>query len=102
MLDGTPDLNRDDPYDLAKVAALVRGLCERDGYPTPAWTEGVRAPTEITMFTNTPIDDEWGQHIKQQAPSACYQHGVYYEAALLVPTAEALAVAARRMRLLAP
>ena len=49
MLEGEPDPDSD-PYDLAKVAAIVRGLCERWDHPTPAWIEGVRAPTEILLF----------------------------------------------------
>lgn len=98
MLGGTPDLDGDDPYDLAKVAALVRGLCDRDGYPAPAWIEGLRSPTEVTMFTDTPTDKEWGRYVKGQAPSACHEHGVYYEADLLLPKAEAFARAASRMR----
>ena len=34
-----PDLDSNDPYDLAKVAAVVRGLCERWKHPTPDWIE---------------------------------------------------------------
>lgn len=68
MLEGEPDITGSDPYDLAKVAALVRGLCGRDRHPTSDWIEGVRAPTEILMFLDVPIDNEWRQGIKAQAP----------------------------------
>ena len=66
-----------DPYDLAKVAAVVRGLCERWDHPTPAWIEGVRAPTEILLFLDkVPLNPEYERSIREVAPPACAKHGV--------------------------
>ena len=84
MLDGVPD-SGSDPYDLAKVAALVRGLCDRWGQPSPRWIEGVRAPIDIILFLNEPVDldDPWDRALVEDAPPACAQHGVYYQSDLL-------------------
>ncbi len=83
MLEGEPDPAAD-PYDLAKVAAIVRGLCERWGHPTPAWIEGVRAPTEILLFLDkVPLNPGYERSIREVAPPACAKHGVYYEADML-------------------
>ena len=84
MLEGAPDLEASDPYDLAKVAAVVRGLCERWGHQTPEWIEGVRAPTEILLFLqDTPLHVPYERRVRALAPPACAKHGVYYEADML-------------------
>ena len=69
MLEGEPDPGSD-PYDLAKVAAIVRGLCERWNHPTPAWIEGVRAPTDILLFLDNkgPVHPGWERNIRKAAP----------------------------------
>lgn len=97
LLEGEPDLNGVDAHDLAKVAALVRGLCEQDGYPTPTWIEGVRAPTPIWMFTDRPVDTK-ADHDLSPVPPACHQHDVFYEADMLLPKREQWARLGARMR----
>ncbi len=84
MLEGEPD-PAGDPYDLAKVAAIVRGLCERWDHPTPAWIECVRAPTEILLFLDKgrPVNPGYEATRRALAPPACAEHGVYYEAEML-------------------
>jgi len=83
MLEGEPD-PAGDQYDLAKVAAVVRGLCERWDHPTPAWIEGVRAPTEILLsLDKVPLNPGYERSIRAVAPPACAKHGVYYEADML-------------------
>lgn len=94
MLEGTPAPGAD-PYDLAKVAAVVRGLCERWDHPTPDWIEGVRAPTEILLFLEgTPLYPPYERRVRALAPPACAVHGVYYESDML----EYKADVARRVR----
>ena len=84
MLEGAPDLDANDPYDLAKVAAVIRGLCERWQHPTPDWIEGIRAPTAILLFLeDTPLHPPYERQVRALAPPACAQHGVYYEADML-------------------
>ena len=95
LLSGEPPAGCD-LYDLAKVAAVIRGLCERDDYPIPAWIVGVRAPSEIVMLLNIPLE-EFDSQMKEDCPSACAVHGVYYEADFLVPKDELIARAARAM-----
>ena len=84
MLEGEPD-PAGDPYDLAIVAAIVRGLCERWDHPTPAWIEGVRAPTEILLFLDKgrPVNPGYEATRRALAPPASAKHGVYYEAEML-------------------
>ena len=84
MLEGEPG-PAGDPYDLAKVAAVVHGLCERWDHPTPAWIEGVRAPTEILLFLDKgrPVNPGYEATRRALAPPACAKHGVYYEAEML-------------------
>ncbi len=99
MLEGEPDSDSD-PYDLAKVAAIVRGLCERWDHPTPAWIEGVRAPTETLLFLDKkgPVHPGWERSIRALAPSACAEHGVYYEADMLEYKKDVFARVAAEMR----
>ena len=91
MVDTGPDVAAGDPYDVATVAAVVRGLCERWGHPTPGWVEGIKAPTEISYMgrrlSNTPLD----RILKARAAPACHIHGVYYEADLLEHKQDVLA-----------
>ena len=96
LLSGEPTLGCN-TYDLAKVAAVVRGLCERDGHSVPGWIEGVQAPTDILLLLDAPTDSPLGVDIRSRAPTACAEHGVYYEPEFLEPKEALIAQAARAM-----
>ncbi len=68
--------------DLALVAAVVHGLCERDGIGIPKWVWAQRLDSPMTM-SGRPADSEWGRWVVSQAPPVCKAHGVFFEADLL-------------------
>lgn len=68
--------------DLALIAAVVHGLCDRDGFPTPEWVAAHSLAVPVTM-SGQPADSEWGQWVVSQAPAVCSEHGVYFEADML-------------------
>ena len=68
--------------DLALVAAVVHGLCERDGIGVPEWVWSQRLESPVTM-SGRPADSDWGRLVVSQAPPVCADHGVFFEADLL-------------------
>ena len=70
------------PRDLALVAAVVHGLCIRDGFEVPEWVGSHRLSAPITM-SGRPLGTEWGMWVVSQAPPVCSEHGVYFEAETL-------------------
>ena len=70
------------PGDLALVAAVVHGLCERDGIDVPKWVLSQRLDSPVTM-SGRPADSDWGKWVVSQAPPVCADHGVFFEADLL-------------------
>ena len=65
--------------DLALVAAVVHGLCVRDGVAVPGWVASHRLADPITMSGRS-VDSVWGRWVASQAPAVCSQHGVFFEA----------------------
>ncbi len=82
MLCGGAALTGDVPADLALIAAVVHGLCDRDGIPIPKWVWDHNLATPVTI-SGQPASSEWGQWVVSQAPAVCSEHGVYFEADLL-------------------
>ena len=70
------------PRDLALIAAVVHGLCDRDGITTPDWVSMHKLVAPVTM-TGQPVDDDWGKWVVSQAPGVCADHGVYFEEEML-------------------
>ncbi len=70
------------PGDLALLAAVVHGLCERDGSGVPEWVWSQRLDSPVTM-SGRPTDSDWGRWVVSQAPPVCKVHGVFFEADLL-------------------
>ena len=70
------------PGDLALLAAVVHGLCERDGIGVPEWVWSQRLDSPMTM-SGRPADSEWRRWVVSQAPPVCKVHGVFFEADLL-------------------
>lgn len=67
------------PNDLALVAAVVHGLCARDGVAVPDWVGGHRLAEPVTM-SGRPLNTDWSRWVASQAPGVCTEHGVYFEA----------------------
>ena len=74
-----PPPAKGDPFLLASLASVVHALCDRDGIPVPGWVKGVRVDEERTL-SGLPADSKFGRVVRRKAPSACSEHGVYFEA----------------------
>ncbi len=70
------------PHDLAVIAAVVHGLCARDGLDVPDWV-GSQRLTEPMTLSGRALDTDWGRWVASQASSVCSVHGVYFEASTL-------------------
>ena len=81
MLDGPPRADAD-PFHLASIAAVVHALTARDGVEVPAWVHQYRTEPE-RIISGPLIATNFGRLVVAEAPPACAQHGVYFEAALL-------------------
>jgi hypothetical protein len=69
-------------HDLAVIAAVVHGLCVRDGFAVPEWVSSHQLAEPMTLSGRT-LDTDWGRWVASQAPAVCAVHGVYFEAATL-------------------
>ncbi|MXZ94963.1 MAG: hypothetical protein F4Y99_03445 [Acidimicrobiaceae bacterium] len=65
--------------DLARIAAVVHALCDRDGHPVPDWVW--EHPSAKAIYLNSwPVeDDAYDQHIRRTAPEACAYHNVWFD-----------------------
>lgn len=77
MLEGSPPKNSD-PFLMAATASAVHALCDRDGIESPEWTEGAYLIEERTL-SGIPAESPFRRFVKSRAPSACAEHGVYFE-----------------------
>ena len=82
MLAGGEPPTGNTPSDLALIAAVIHGLCARDGVPVPDWVASHRLSPPATM-TGRPLDSDWGRWVVSQAPQVCFDHGVFFEADML-------------------
>ena len=92
MLDGPPPLVM--PMDQqARIAAVVRCLCERDGHPVPKWVHtkrasrrggGVRLLSDRRLKPNRfQAHSEFAELLRRQTPLSARRHRVWFEAGLL-------------------
>ena len=92
MLDGPPPLEM--PMDQqARIAAVVRGLCERDGHPVPAWVHTKRASRRgggVRLLSDRRLKpsrfrpcSEFAKILRQQTPPSARRHRVWFEAGIL-------------------
>lgn len=66
----------------AKIAAVLHALCERDGLTAPRWVHRHRLDPGIALF-GAHLHTPYGQRLRRGAPSACAEHGVWFDAELL-------------------
>ena len=65
--------------DLARIAAVVHALCDRDGHPVPDWVWEHRSAKAIYIDSRPVEDGAWDQHIRRIAPAACAYHNVWFD-----------------------
>ena len=65
-------------FDLAKIAAVVHALCDRDGLDVPAWVELHRSPRPVSLTGTRLRRTQWTAWARSVAPSACSHHNVWF------------------------
>ena len=65
-------------FDLAKIAAVVDGLCERDRIETPAWVPAHRASRPVSLTASPLRPSKWTDWVRSVAPPACGRHNVWF------------------------
>ncbi len=65
-------------HDLARIAAVVHALCDRDGVDVPGWVWKHRSARPIGLI---PLDLEslYAREVLTDAPEACAYHRVWFD-----------------------
>jgi len=67
--------------DLARIAAVVHALCDRDLHPLPDWVWQHRSHRPIHI-DGRPLDSSgYDRHIRGVAPEACAYHNIWFDPA---------------------
>lgn len=68
-------------HDLARIAAVVHALCDRDGHPVPEWVHQHRSEQPL-RFNGSPLgDNDYTRSLRGIAPQACHYHNVFFDPA---------------------
>ena len=67
-------------FDIAKISAVVHGLCDRDGVELPGWVRRHRASRPVPLTDGRLKATPWTTQLMAQAPSACAAHNVWFDA----------------------
>ena len=70
-------------FDLARIASVVHGLCDRDCVPVPAWVMRHRASRPISLTANKLPQSKWTEWLRETAPSVCALHDVWFVPTML-------------------
>ena len=70
-------------FDIAKIASVVHGLCDRDGMPVPAWVMRHRSPRPIALTGTRLPQSKWAEWLREAAPSVCAFHDVWFVPTML-------------------
>ena len=65
-------------HDLARIAAVVHALCDRDGVAVPAWVHKHRSPRPISVTDSISMSGAYGQLLRAEAPQVCHHHNVFF------------------------
>ena len=66
-------------HDLARIAAVVHALCDRDGHPVPGWVHQHRSDRPL-CFNGSPLrDSDYCRHLRATAPRVCHYHNVFFD-----------------------
>ena len=70
-------------FDIAKIAAVVHGLCDRDGVELPGWVRRHRASRPVLLTEGRLKATPWTTQLMAHAPAVCAAHNVWFDAASL-------------------
>ena len=70
-------------FDLARIAAVVDALCERDGVQAPSWVAASRARRPVSLTKSRLDQSPWNDWVRSVAPPACGRHSVWFVPATL-------------------
>ena len=70
-------------WDLARVAAVVHALCDRDGVPVPGWVWRHRCHRPIGVVASLDPSSRWGRAVLADAPDACAYHDVWFDQTMI-------------------
>ena len=66
-------------HDLARIAAVVHALCDRDGHPVPDWVHQHRSDQPL-FFDGSPMcDSDYARRLRATAPRVCHYHNVFFD-----------------------
>ncbi|WP_419944392.1 hypothetical protein [Candidatus Poriferisodalis sp.] len=65
-------------FDLARIAAVVHALCDRDGVAIPTWVMQHRAGRAMCLNDRSMTDSKWDSHMREISPEACATHNVWF------------------------
>ena len=67
-----------DAVSVAKIAAVVHALCQRDGHLLPSWVLSARSPVKVALVPVVDLESPFGQRLRSNAPGVCHFHRVYF------------------------
>ena len=72
-------------YDLAKIAAVVHALCDRDNVAIPWWVFRHQAKRDVMLSSimerqesEDIFDNPYVEILRSEAPAVCYYHRVWF------------------------
>ena len=83
MLDADLRADAMEADDMASAAAVIHGLCVKDGLAVPLWVHGRRATSPRTL-SGLPAESSWGEYVKSRSPEVCWEHDVFFEESYLL------------------
>lgn len=69
--------------DLARIAAVVHALCDRDGVPVPDWVWLHRSRRAVGLTDRSPMGSRRNNILRRSAPEACAYHRVWFDSATI-------------------
>ncbi len=70
-------------HDLARIAAVVHALCDRDDVDVPDWVWKHRSRRPIGVPVSLDPTTRWGRTIVADAPDACAYHRVWFDHSMI-------------------
>ena len=65
--------------DLARIAAVVHAMCDRDGVEVPGWVWKHRCRRPIGIVESLVLDSPYAREVLADAPEACVYHRVWFD-----------------------